>query len=52
MGCMVLRKTFHTAPEQVQGLTPIFPVPDTASVITQLTSVYTILQNAPYLKQL
>ena len=44
MGCMVLCRTFHTAPEQGQGLTPIVPygsgsvmvpvpVPDTAKVI-------------------
>ena len=25
MGCMVLYRTFHTAPEQGQGLTPIVP---------------------------
>ena len=47
MGCMVLCRTFHTAPEQGQRLTPIVPhssgsgpvpvpvpTPDTASVVT------------------
>ena len=45
MGCMVLCRTFHTAREQGQELTPIVPivvvpvpVPDTACVITPLLS--------------
>ena len=53
MGCMVLRRTFHTAPEQEQGPTPIvphcsdsdhLPVPDTAGVITPInTHIYVIV---------
>ena len=49
MGCMVLCRTFHTAPEQGQGLTPIVPIVlvsvpvpvlDTASVLHQEMRTY------------
>ena len=54
VACMVLCRTFHTAPEQGQGptciasivLVPVpvpVPVPDTASVITPLTCFCTSL---------